>query len=187
MREIDLRISDAMKRLADSQYHQRAIDIDSRYGHIEVSPVTFQMMRDGDKAEYFRIYAGWAKEKVRARFETYRDAFKQEGVIPNEGDLSEMTWAFKEVINDLIASLPDELQRWLEQLGDEQIIPDNRREIKILINEMKLEQIEAQSQKSQPASAIYNTTIHGPNYGNFQQGGGGNSQTTNRRDDENKR
>jgi hypothetical protein len=187
MRKIDLRISDAMKRLADSQYKQRASDIDSSYGHIEVSPVTFQMMRDGDKAEYFRIYARWAKEKVRARFETYRDAFKQEGVIPNEGNLSEMTWAFKEVINDLIASLPEELQRWLEQLGDEQIIPDNRREIKILINEMKLEQIEAQSQKSQPSSTIYNTTIHGPNYGNFQQGGGGNSQTNNRRDDENKR
>lgn len=187
MRKIDLRISDAMKHLADSDYQQQAIRIDESYGHIEVKPLTFQMMREGDKAEFCRIYAGWVKEKVRARFETYRHAFKQENVIPNEADLSEISRAFKEVIDEVIACLPDELRRWLEQLGDDQIIPDYRREMKILINEMKVEQIEAESRKQQPANTIYNTTIHGPNYGNFQQGGSENSQNTNRSDYENKR
>jgi hypothetical protein len=187
MRNIDLRISDAMKRLADSDYQQQAIRIDESYGHIEVNQITFQMMRDGDKAEFFRIYARWVKEKVRARVETYRHAFKQEKVIPNEADLSEISRSFNEIIDDVIASLPDELRRWLEQLGDDQIIPDYRREIKILINEMKVEQIEAESRTPQPASTIYNTTIHGANYGNFQQGGSENTQNTKRDDYEDKR
>ena len=39
MRNIDLRISDAMKRLADSDYQQQAIRIDESYGHIEVNQI----------------------------------------------------------------------------------------------------------------------------------------------------
>src|SRR5258708_787925 len=101
MRNIDLRISPAMKRLADGHYQKRADEVDRDYSHIKVDPVTFQMMRSGDKDTYLRIYAQWAEEKVRARFESYRDAFLKEGVIPTEADLSEMSWAFYEIISSL--------------------------------------------------------------------------------------
>jgi len=176
MRKIDLRISPAMTRLADSRFDQRAREIDKRYSHIAVNELTFPMMRDGDKSEYFRIHARWANQKVTARFETYRDAFRNQNVIPNDADINEMCFAFEELILTLAGSLPSELQRWLQELGEQQTIPDVRRDIQILIQEMRLEQIEAESGKSPLSSTTYNTTIHGPNYGGIQQGGQGNTQ-----------
>lgn len=94
MRKIDLTISPAMKRLADSHYQKQAALIDRKYSHIQVNELTFPAMRTGDKNSYFRIYTQWAEEKVRARFETYRDAFRKEGLIPTEADISDMSWAF---------------------------------------------------------------------------------------------
>jgi len=110
MRNINLRISLAMKRLADSHYQKRADELDRNYSHVKVNPVTFHMMRSGDKDTYLRIYAQWAEEKVRARFETYRDAFLKELVIPTEADLSEMSWAFDEIISSLSPDIPEEAQ-----------------------------------------------------------------------------
>lgn len=178
MRNIDLRISPAMKRSADNSFERRAGELDRAYSHIKVKELTFPMMRHGDKSEYFRIYAQWAKEKVNARFETYRDAFRRESVIPNDADVSEMSSAFEEVMDSVIAPLPSELQRWLQQLGEQQIILDVRRDIQIFIQEMKLEQIEANSRTQESSSTIYNTTIHGSNYGGVQQGGQDNTQNT---------
>lgn len=94
MRNIDLRISSDIKRLADSYYQKRADEIDRRYTHLPVNELTHALMSDETKSSFLKIYAQWAEEKVQARFETYRDAFRRENVVPNEADLSEMSWAF---------------------------------------------------------------------------------------------
>jgi hypothetical protein len=183
MRKIDLRISDARKKLADTIYKKKAIKIDRRYSHIKVD-FTYSMMRAEDKATYFRIYASWLKEKVRARLETYLDAFKEENVIPDDSDLSQMSWAFADAIEGMTASLPGELKAPLNQLGREQIIQDARRDIEIFGQRMTIEQMRAESQKTQPTpGTIYNIHI-GENRGPIQQGGSGNTQSTNRSDDE---
>ena len=43
MRKTDLRISDAMKRLADSIYEKRADEIDRLYSHITTNELSFPM------------------------------------------------------------------------------------------------------------------------------------------------
>lgn len=147
-----------------------------RYSHIKLTEIDFIWIRKDDKSEYFRIYALWVKEKVHLRLETYLDAFKKENVIPNDLDLNEMCWAFKEVIDNVTASLPAQLQKWLEQLVEQQIIKDGRRDIKIFAQEMSLEQMKAESQKPQPSSVHYNINIS-ENRGPIQQGGQGNIQS----------
>ncbi len=151
MRNIDLRISPAMKRLADSHYQKRADEVDRNYSHVKVNTLTFHMMLPGDKDAYLRIYTQWAREKVQARFESYRDAFLKEGVIPTEADLSEMCWAFDEIISSLSPDVSEEAQAILNQIG-QQIISDARRDIEIFSQEMRIDQIEAESRKSQEIS-----------------------------------
>jgi len=186
MRKIDLRISDARKRSADSIYMQRAIEIDRQFSHIKVSELTFPMMRQQEKVQYFQIYASWLKQKVRARLHAYFDAFKEEGVIPDEGDLSNMSWAFQDVVDKFTAPLPQELRDSLAQLGSEQVIEDARRDIEIFAQKMSIEQMKAEAQKPQPpVGNVYNMYIN-ENRGPIQQGGEGNIQNTNRRDDETK-
>lgn len=80
------------------------------------------MMRQREKAHYFQIYASWIKENVGARLKTYLDTFKEEGVVPDEADLHYLSWAFEEVIDNVTASLPQELKLSLDRLGREQII-----------------------------------------------------------------
>jgi hypothetical protein len=119
MRTINLRISDARKKLDDSEYKKLATEIDHDYSHIKVNDLTFFGMRGEDKTTYFRIYASWLKRKVKARLQTYLDAFKEENIIPDEADLSNMSWAFWGVVEEITTSLPDELKLPLEQLGRE--------------------------------------------------------------------
>jgi hypothetical protein len=188
MRKIDLRISNARKKLADSEYKKRSIEIDRSYSHIRVNDLTFPMMRQQEKVQYFQIYAEWMKIKVRARLRTYLDAFKEEGLVPNDADLSEMSWAFQEVIDNFTTHLPQELSASLQQLGRMQVIEDARRDIDLFAQRMSIEQMKAESQRPQPPSVIhYNTHIYGDNSGNFQQGGEENIQSTNRSNDEAKR
>lgn len=146
MRNIDLRISPAMKRFADSHYQKRADAVDRDYSHVKVNPVTFHMMRSGDKDTYLRIYSQWAEEKVRARFETYRDAFLKEGVIPTEVDVSEMSRAFDEIISSLTPNIPEEAQAILNQIG-RRIITDAQRDIEIFSQEMKIDRIELKTRE----------------------------------------
>src|SRR5258708_6744223 len=117
MRKIDLRISSARKKLADSIYTKRANEIDRDYSHVKINHLTFQMMREREARQYFEIFAEWMKLKVRARKETYLEAFSEEQVIPNDADLSEMSWAFRDVIGQFTVSLPQDLGSSLEQLG----------------------------------------------------------------------
>ena len=185
MRKIDLRISDARKNLADSEYKKQAIEIDRQYSHIKLNDLTFPMMRQQEKVQYYQIYAEWMKIKVRARLQTYLDAFKEEGVIPDDADLSNMSWAFQGVIEDFTASLPQELSASLQQLGRMQVIEDARRDIDLFAQRMSIEQMRAEARQPQPPTTIhYNTHIYGDNSGNFQQGGSGNIQGSNRSDDE---
>lgn len=180
MRRIDLRISEAGKRLADTYYQKRAEEIDRQYEHIRVNPLTFHSMRAEDKDAYLRIYYGWAEGKVQARFETYRDAFRREGVIPDEADLSNMSWAFDAIVSNLSPAVPEEAQQILNQIG-RRIINDARRDIQILINEMRYEQLQARNRE--PSSVQYNIHIN-ENRGPIQQGGSGNMQSISRDDDE---
>lgn len=184
MRKIDLRISSARKKLADSTYKKQAIEIDRRYSHIKLNDLTFPMMRQQEKVQYFQIYAEWMKIKVHARLQTYLEAFKEEGVIPDDADLSNMSWAFQGVIEDFTASLPQELSASLQQLGRMQVIEDARRDIDLFAQRMSIEQMRADAQKPQPAPGnIYNMYI-GENRGPIQQGGEGNTQSSSGGDDE---
>ena len=173
MRKIHLRISDARKRLADELYSQRVIELDGDYSHADVNPVTFYMMRETEKRHYIQIYAEWMKLKVRARKETYLDAFKDEDVIPNEADLSEMIFAFQEVVDDFTHSLPQELSEALKQIGRMHAIEDARRDIEIFTQKMTIKREKAPNQSNNT------TNIYGPNYGPLQQGGQGNVQNVN--------
>lgn len=176
MRKIDLRISDAMKRLADNAYQKLVEEIDRSYSHMKVNPLTFHMMRSGDKDIYLRSYTQWAEEKVQARFETYRDAFRKDNVIPNEADLSEMSCEFGEIIVSVSSEIPDEAQTILNQNG-KRIIKDAQRDIQILISDMRYEQLEARK-PDPPSSVHYNINI-GENRGPIQQAGENNTQNIN--------
>lgn len=112
-----------MKRLADSHYQQRADEIDRQYSHLQVNELTFHMMRAEDRSTYLRFYTQWAEEKVQARFETYRDAFRKERVIPSEADLGEMSWAFDEIVSNLSPTVPAGAKRMLQEIG-QRIIKD---------------------------------------------------------------
>lgn len=171
MSKINLRISDARKRLADHLYNQRVIELDGDYSHADINEITFYMMREREKRQYIEIYAEWMKLKVRARKETYLDAFKDEDVIPNEADLSEMIFALQEVVDEFTKSLPQELSQVLEQIGRMHAIEDARRDIEIFAQKMTIKQIPNQSNNT--------TNIYGPNYGPLQQGGQGNIQNLN--------
>jgi hypothetical protein len=184
MRRIELRITDTRKDLADDIYEERALEIDGRYSHVKVNDLTFPMMRQEEKTQYFEIYASWLKAKVLLRLETYLEAFNAERVIPNEADLNSMVLAVKKIIAGFIAPLPAQLQSSLDRLGDEQIIADARRDIDLFSQRLSIEQMRAESQKPQPALGnIYNIHI-GENRGPIQQGGERNLQKTNGSDDE---
>jgi hypothetical protein len=186
MRRIDLRISDARKKLADSIYRKRAIEIDRNYSHVKVNHVTFHMMREREAHQYFEIYAEWMRLKVRARMETYLDSFREEQLTPNDADLSEMSWAFQEVIDQFTISLPEELGSSLKQLGRTQIIEDARRDIDLFGQRMTIEQMRAEAPMPQPPSSVYYNIHIGENRGPIQQGGSRNIQSADRNDHENK-
>jgi hypothetical protein len=179
MRKIDLRISDARKKLADSIYKKQAVEIDRQYAHVKLNHFNFHLMQADDKATFFRIHAQWIKAKVRARLATYLDAFRDENVIPDALDLSNMSWAFKDAIDTVTLSLPEELKGSLNQLGREQVIEDARRDIEIFAQKMSIEQMRAETRQQQSNSIHYNTHIYGDNRGNVQQGGENNTQATN--------
>jgi hypothetical protein len=184
MRRIELRITDTRKNLADNIYEECAIEVDGRYSHVKINELTFPMMRQEEKTQYFEIYASWLKAKVLLRLETYLEAFKEERVIPDEADLNNMIWAVKEIISNFIAPLPAQLRSSLDRLGDEQIIADARRDIDLFSQRLSIKEMRAESQKQQPAPGnIYNIHI-GENRGPIQQGGERNLQNTNGSDDE---
>jgi len=168
----------------DELYNQRVIELDRDYSHADINPITFYMMRETEKRHYIQIYAEWMKLKVRARKETYLDAFKDEDVIPNEADLSEMIFALQEVVNHFTNSLPQELSETLKQIGRMHAIEDARRDIEIFAQKMTIKQIRGKKRR-QPRSVHYNIHI-GENRGPIQQGGIGNTQTTDRSEDETK-
>jgi len=184
MRRIELRITDTRKNLADNVYEECAREVDGRYSHVKINELTFPMMRQQEKTQYFEIYASWLKAKVLLRLETYLEAFKEERVIPDEADLNNMILAVKEIIANFIVPLPAQLRSTLDRLGHEQIVADARRDIDLFSQRLTIEQMRAESHKPQPAPGnIYNITI-GENRGPIQQGGEGNLQNTTGSDDE---
>lgn len=184
MRKFQLRISPETQRLADSQYRQQAIEIDRGYSHVKVDELTYHMMNAEGKSAYFRIYAQRVRQKVGARLKTYLDAFREENVIPDDADLSQMSWSLKDVVDDVTAHLPEELKKLLNQFGEEQIIANARRDIDIFAQKMSLRFVKEQArQPSQPSVTNYNINIL-ENRGPIQQAGNGNIQTTTGNKDE---
>ena len=184
MRKINLRISDARKQPADELYNHRVIELDGNYSHIDINPVTFSMMLETEKRQYIQIYEEWMKLKVRARKETYLDAFKDEDVILDGADLSEMIFALQEVVDHFTYWLPHELSEWLKHIGRMHAIEDARRDIEIFAQNMTIKQIRTEK-RQQPPSVHYNIHI-AENRGPIQQGGSGNTQNIYRSEDETK-
>src|SRR3989442_1026291 len=77
---------------------------------------------------------------------------KEGRVTPTEADLSEMSSAFHEIISHLSPSVPTEGKTMLQQIG-QRIISDARRDIRIFAQEIKIEQIEAETRKPQDRSS----------------------------------
>ena len=181
---VKLRISDGRKQLADELYNHRVIELDGNYSDVDIDPVTLYLMRETEKRQYIEIYAEWMKLRVRARKETYLDAFKDENVIPDEADLIEMIFALQEVVDHFTYSLPHELSETLKQIGRMHAIEDARRDIEIFAQNMTIKQIRAEKLQ-QPPSVHYNIHI-AENRGPIQQGGSGNTQDIYRSEDETK-
>ena len=151
---------------------------------LDINPVTFSMMLETEKRQYIQIYAEWMKLKVRTRKETYLDAFKDEDVIPDEADLSEMIFALQEVVDDFTNSLPQELSEALRQIGRMHAIEDARRDIEIFSQNVTIRQLRAE-RRQQPRSVHHHIHI-GENRGPIQQGGSGNTQNIYGSEDETK-
>ena len=164
-----MRISVAQNELSDRAYEERTVEIDEDFAHVRLNELTFSMMREDGRAHYFRIYSEWMRRKVIARKETYLQAFREERVIPNDVDVSEMSSAFQEIISSFTASLPQELSTSLTQHGTIQVIEDARRDIELFGQKMRIEQMRVDVSSNQ-------IHIHGDNYGPIQQGGQGNVQ-----------
>lgn len=181
MRSIKLRISPELKRLADSYYERWEVDLNREYFHLRYKDINSVLKIKGEMGEFFKLHTEWLAKKVRARVRTYLDAFLRENVIPDEADLSEMSWAVDAVINNHISSLPPQLKEFIEEIGKE-LIKDARRDIRIFTQEMLLESRNPPAQAS--ATHINTINIQGDHLGNIQQGGEGNTQTVNTNDDE---
>jgi hypothetical protein len=182
MRSIKLRISPELKRLADSYYERWEVDLNREYFHLRFKDINSALKRKGEVGEFFKLHTEWLAKKVHARVSTYLDAFARQNVIPDEADLSDMSWAVDAVISSHVSSLPAQLKEFIEEIGKE-LIKDARRDIRIFIQEMMLESRNPPAQAS--ATHINTINIQGDHLGTIQQGGEGNTQKLeNRSEDE---
>lgn len=166
-----MRISREREELARMQIGQKSGEISRKYAE-ESRRVQMMPRGGGKKAAEDKIHIARITEIAEAWVDTYLAAFASEGIVPDARDLKEM----EDSIDRMLANRHgNELYR--PSVGSYEairIIPDRVKfKLRTRVKEMELE---AQSRPAQPG-ATYNTTIHGLNYGNIQQGGQSNTQS----------
>jgi hypothetical protein len=182
-RDSNLTLSREMLRLADSYFKQKCYEIDDAY-RMKFFSMKQEVMLTRNYFLVDKLYIEWAKEKVKARIETYIDAFKRANLIPGDGDINEIKWDLEDIILNVGPGISIETQAILER-EKMRLIEAGCHNLEIFIQEQELERKNAETLKPESPSAVhYITNIHGDNKGNIAQGGSGNTQSSNRSDDE---
>lgn len=137
------------------------------------------------------------KRLVDARLDSYIKAYKREDQLIDEEDKDEIIEILRNLIkaqSRMISSMGTFREFFLP--GTDQLIPNiesyltDRLErllgeaaydLDFARNDMVMDR---KNRKPVPPTTHYNINVHGPNYGNIQQGGSGNTQNINRSDDE---
>jgi hypothetical protein len=179
-------LSAEMIRLADGYFKKKCGKIDNNYTK-QFFNVKREFMVTRDPSKHFlvdQLYVEWAEEKVKARIETYIDAYKRENLIPTEGDINEIKWDLEDIILSTDKSGSISAKKALEH-EKMRIIDAAENDLDIFIQEMKLESRRKPAKPESSLGHTYNININ-ENHGPIQQGGSGNIQSTNRSDDETK-
>ena len=93
-----MKLSQEAKELADNYYFKKAEDIERVLG-LKLSAGKYkQFTGQGNYINLSLDYIVAAEDKAKARIETYLDAFRYEGITPNETDISEISWELEEII-----------------------------------------------------------------------------------------
>ena len=182
-RDSNLTLSREMLRLADSYFKQKCYEIDDAY-RMKFIGMKQEIMLTRNYFIVDKLYIEWAKEKVKARIETYIDAYKRANLIPGDGDINEIKWDLEDIILNVGPGISVDTQAIL---GREKmrLIEAACHNLEIFIQEQELERKNAATLKPESPGAVhYITNIHGDNKGNIAQGGSGNTQSTKRSDDE---
>lgn len=174
MKERRMRISYEAKELAKLKYIQGAQKISSQhYANIQRFEQT--MPRGGaKKAAIDKEHLQMIQELADLYLEAHLEMFIAEDIWPDERDMKEFQTEIENIVrrgsgNEFWTPSPS-LHTTLVFMPQSIYID--------FYNRVKQLHLEAKIRKPAPQqpSTVYNTTIHGTNYGNLQQGGQGNSQ-----------
>lgn len=132
------------------------------------------------------------KRLVDARLDSYLQAYKKEDLLIDEDDKDEIIEILRDMIkaqSRLISARGTFPEFWLP--GGEIMIPNIEpylmSRLEMLLGEAAYDLdharnemvMERKTRKTEQLITHYNINVHGPNYGNIQQGGAGNIQTIN--------
>lgn len=176
-----MRISSEAKELAKLKYIRGAQEISSKhYANIERYERTMPrggMMKGAIDKEHLQMI----QELADLYLEAHLEMFVAEGSLPDANDMRE----FQAEIEKIVERRPGG-EFWAPRPSTNSTLSFLPQSIFInFANRVKQMELEARVRRAapeQPASATYNTTIHGPNYGDVQQGGQGNTQNVTRTD-----
>jgi hypothetical protein len=174
-----MRISNDAKELAKLKYIRGAQEISSKhYANIERFERTMPrggMMKGAIDKEHLQMI----QELADLYLEAHLEMFVAEGILPDTNDMRE----FRAEIENIVSRRSGG-EFWSPRPSTNSTLSFLPQSIYInFANRVKQMELEARVHKAapeQPASTSYNTTIHGPNYGNIQQGGQGNTQSVTR-------
>jgi hypothetical protein len=180
----NMSLSPEMIRLSDSYFKKKYAIIDAHYNK-QFFNLKREFMMTRDPSKHFlvdQLYVEWAEEKVKARIETYIDAYRRENLVPTDGDINEIKWDLEDIILSTNNSGSVDAKKALEH-EKLRIIDAAENDLNIFIQEMKLESRRKPAEPEPTPGHTYNIHIK-ENRGPIQQGGSGNTQRINRGDDE---
>lgn len=96
----NMNLSPEMIRLADNYFKKKCAPIDNNYTK-QFFNLKREFMVTRDPSKHFlvdQLYVEWAEEKVKARIETYIDAYKRENLVPTDSDINEIKWDLEDII-----------------------------------------------------------------------------------------
>ena len=125
-----------------------------------------------------QAYLDLARAKVRARTDTFLDAYKRAELVPSEGDINEISWELQDIILNVATELSVEVRSMLEREAS-RIVEAAVANIRIFIQEQDLARGDTNTGKRDSQNSVqYNIINIGENRGSIQQGGSQNIQNT---------
>lgn len=192
-----MKLSEESQKYSESIYriafHKVAVDSEKERRQIR-STANFSNPRIPQMSDHL---VSLVKRLVDARLDSYIQAYKKEDLLIDEEDKDEIIEILRSLIKTqsrMISTRSIFPEFWLP--GTDQLIPNiesyltSRLEVllgeaayslDLARNEMVMER---KYRKPEPPAAHFNINVHGPNYGNIQQGGENNNQTINPKGDE---